>query len=439
MLPVDLPARERSPVLRLIPIDAVRWRRGRPQRHWKTRFWQGALAGLLLVALFLAALTWLLHDAGVDADKLQAAWRRRALAPDTGLVLAVLLLQPVVTWAVQTRELFVSAEELRLRYAWAWLDRWLGWRVSLNDVRHARLQLGPARVADPLPTVELALQVSSRRPWEARRLRLCAWAPAAGPGGQAGELSAWPAPQAPRSRLDIFLMRRAALDDAQCADLRARIARLPLGQALRARGVNVSAWPVGRALAGHLDLARVPEFRAGLGALALLAAAGVAAFVGLERWHFFVRPLGLYALLATVLAVPAAVALWPKQAHLLRGVQPEATVAVPPAARRESVLAVAFMALLGGALAAWLGVCGLLWVASRTQPATPQPFVLDKRRIDSGAVILRAQAGGVPDIRIDTLPTFWRRQNDGLTLTLPVLRLGPWWMYDGAPIRELGS
>jgi hypothetical protein len=383
----------------------------------------------------------MLRDAGVDARQLQTAWQRMAVRYEYALVLLAMLVQPAVIWVLNTRELRVSADGLELRYAWRWLDRWLGWRVPLGDLRHARLLL-MRQGADPLLGVQLVVDSGAVRMWPPRRLRLSAWAPGAGRSGSAAgqdRLGEWPAPGRPVSRMDAFLMRPPELDDALCADLHARVARLPLGRVLRAHGVDVSAWPIGQAMPGQLDLARVPEFRGGLVALVLLALAGLAALVGLERWHFFAWPLGLNALLGAAFTALAAVALWPRRANVAKGVQGRAMRQgdMSPAARRESAVAVAFMAVLCGLLAAWLAMCGLLWVASRTQPATPQAFVLDKRHIETGPVVLRAQAPGVPDIHIDTQAGFWRRQDDGLALTLPVFRLGPWWMYDGEPLTAL--
>ena len=99
--------------------------------------------------------------------------------------------------------------------------------------------------------------------------------------------------------------------------------------------------------------------------------------------------------------------------------------------------ATVFIGVMCSLLAAWLVVGGMLWAATHAQPATPQRFVLDKSRIVPGPIILRAQANGVPDIHIDSQVSFWKRQQDGLVLVLPVWRLGPWWMYDEAPIRAL--
>ncbi|MBP7451673.1 MAG: hypothetical protein KA914_02630 [Ottowia sp.] len=425
---------------RFVPIDASRWRRGLPQRSRLAILWwrlTPTLLNLATVSIFL----WLQTD--------RQQWQH---VPLLCVALAALLLQLMKDWAVLTSEVWVSSVELHLRYAWPWLDRWLGWRALLIDLQFARcIVSSPHSAQDPLLGVRLVPESrtlrGTSRPWALRQLDLSSWARSAQGHEQSIAMSSWPAPRVPVSHMDVFLGRASRLQDT--ADLRTRLAQLPLAQALRAHGIDVSALLIEQAIAGQLDLARVPELRKGLWALGLLAVAAVVAWAGLERWHFFVTPGGLYAVVAGALMLPAIWALWPRRAHLRQALQavrnfgprPDTPIdeaaPIAPTVQHESMTATVFIGVMCSLLAAWLVVGGMLWAATHAQPATPQRFVLDKSRIVPGPIILRAQANGVPDIHIDSQVSFWKRQQDGLVLVLPVWRLGPWWMYDEAPIRAL--
>lgn len=446
------PARKSAP--RLVLIDANRWRHGKPQRNWQTiLFW--SLLGLVLCAvLFLGAVAWALHDMGANVEQIKQLLQK--MLPETALLLltpAVFLLQCLG----RMRELRVTENELVMRHAWRWLDRWFGWRMPLSHLQHARLQV--PRAGDPLLSLILVISpiktIKGQAMRMSRRLPLAAWAPrtrvdAGLPWGE------WPAP-AQEGRMSFWQRISVPLwDEAAKADLSARIARLPLPRMLAAQGLDVSTLPIETPMAGQLDLAQVPEFRMGMGLLAGLALACVLAMFVLARWHFFAWPFGLYLLLFPACAVLLTLLIWPKRDNVAKGMQRPLNARAEQAAQKntlrhgrgaqktrpggahlESCMTAIFLAVMCGGLAAWLMVAALLWTASRTQPMTPQVFVLDKSHIETGPIILRSQTQQVPDIHTDTQVSFWQRQPDGMTLELNVFHLGSWWMYDSEPIDEM--
>ena len=242
-------------LLRFAPINGLRWQQGKAQRSWRFDWWVGvAIHGVLMLACAAVAL-WFLHKMGKNPTP-QQLWQRAkevSLAPQMLLIALAWLLQPVARQAMQTRELRLSAHTLELRYAWPWLNRWLGWQLPLHELNPAPLQVQRTRISrDPLSQLTLTHPFSRI----SRALALADWAPLRSGKAVPGR---WPAASQLPSRSAVFFSGKP--DAAQLADLQVRALQLPLGQALAERGVPLQVKPGPLTAGGQLDLARVPELR----------------------------------------------------------------------------------------------------------------------------------------------------------------------------------
>jgi len=242
-------------VLRFAPVNGLRWQQGQAQRSWRYEWWVGVAIHLMVMVACAALAAWLLHKLGKSLDP-QLVWQKikeAALAPQMLVFALAWLLQPVARQAMQTRELRLTAQTLELRYAWPWLNRWLGWQLSLLELNPATLQVMPTRISrDPLSQLTLTHPFS--RP--SRALTLADWAPLRSGKAVPGR---WPAASQLPSRSAVFFSGKP--DAAQLADLQVRALQLPLGQALAERGVPLQVKPGPLTAGGQLDLARVPELR----------------------------------------------------------------------------------------------------------------------------------------------------------------------------------
>ena len=444
-------AQVRGELLRFAPINGLRWQLGKAQRSWRFDWWVGVAVHLVLMVACMAVALWFLHKMGKDLNP-QVLWQKARqvdLAPQMLLFALAWLLQPVARQAMQTRELRLSAHTLELRYAWPWLNRWLGWQLPLHELNPAPLQVQRTRISrDPLS------QLTLMRPFSrvGHALTLADWAPL-----RSGKVvpGTWPAASQLPSHRDVFFSREP--DAAQLADLQARVLQLPLGQALAARGVPLQVRPGPLTVGGQLDLARVPELRRGMYVLALLAVLALLLMVATQHWHFFRAPIGLFAALALASAAVLAWLLWPKgDLHALtdepapeagrqmrrpgqragRGRAPSLGLAAN--ARREGHAAALFMAAIGGGLCGWVLLCGLVLLLARGPMAsslTTQAFTLDLGHMPMGPIVLKAQGAGVPDIHTDSRARFWQSQTQGQRYDLPVGRMGPMWVYDARPLQ----
>ena len=209
------------------------------------------------------------------------------------------------------RHLLLTDKGMRLQYDWRWLDRWQGKSMPWDVLRlPTSLLVQGDGLGDALHDVRLKWDKSSAYPeWI---VHLAAWLPA----DSVSKPAHWPEsklPSVPFWRWRGFMQVRAN-QAAQRKELPARIAQLPLVQALVAQGVQMPP------LAPSLDLANLGgmesldprRMKAVLGVLLAVLLLAVGAWQVVGPWELLVAGTWLWPVsLLLGIGLGVGMAWWP--------------------------------------------------------------------------------------------------------------------------------
>lgn len=322
-------------------------------------------------------------------------------------------------WRV-LKDSYLSLDETALRYhsTLPFFNRWLDWQLPLEDVRAGRVGLSlvkPPLRRDPLPFVTLQWGT-----YPVRRLILHTWhTPAASITLDQLENAAGPGLEHPDG-----------LRGGAPADLQRRFDALPLVQALRQRGVEISWLHAKRRGMAGPDLTGNDRLRWGLLMVLGLLLTGIAGHMWTQHEHVFPAwPIGLWWAGGLPLALAAGIWLW--------GAPPEASLKINDA--RQIRAGQLFVAILLGLLGAWAMQAGAIGATRHLQPKLTLRFQTDP----AGETLLpmsdaMAAHPDLPSIDVRITQEYWASLPAGHVQSLDVRRgwAGWWWQYDGKPLLE---